>query len=185
MQDIVLGFRSLRASRGYSLVVVLTVGLGIAATTTLVSFMSPYLIRELPFGDAERLVQIGQVDPVSGWDSARLSLPMLRDWEERAGSFEELGTYHYSTKNVTGAEGPERVTAGVLSPNLFRVLGVEAELGRTFEASDEGVAVLGYGLWQRRYGGDPEVLGRSLVLDGAPTSSSASCPAISTSPSAE
>ena len=167
-RDLVLGFRSLRASPGYSLVVVLTVGLGIAATTTTVSFMSPYLIRELPFEDPARLVQIGQIDPVAGWDSARLSLPMFRDWEERTRSFEELGTYTYTTKNVTGAEGPERIVAGVLSQNLFRVLGVEAELGRTFELKDEGVVVLGYGLWQRRYGGDPAILGRAMILDGAP-----------------
>jgi len=167
-RDLVLGFRSLRASPGYSLVVVLTVGLGIAATTTTVSFMSPYLIRELPFEDPARLVQIGQIDPVAGWDSARFSLPMFRDWEERSRSFEELGTYYYTTKNVTGAEGPERIVAGVLSQNLFRVLGVEAELGRTFELKDEGVVVLGYGLWQRRYGGDPAILGRAMILDGAP-----------------
>jgi predicted permease len=168
MQDVVLGFRSLRASPGYSLVVVLTVGLGIAATTTIVSFMSPYLIRELPFEDPEQLVQIGQVDPVAGWDSARLSRPMFRDWEERTRSFEGLGTYYYTTKNVTGAEGPERITAGVLSPNLFQVLGVSAELGRTFGLEDESVVVLGHGLWLRRYGGDPAILGRSMVLDGAP-----------------
>ena len=93
---------------------------------------------------------------------------MFRDWEERTRSFEGLGTYYYTTKNVTGAEGPERIAAGVLSPNLFQVLGVEAELGRTFEAGDEGVVVLGHGLWQRRYGGDPAILGRSIVLDGAP-----------------
>jgi predicted permease len=166
--DLVLGFRSLRASPGYSIVVVLTVGLGIAATTTTVSFMSPYLIRELPFEDPARLVQIGQIDPVAGWDSARLSLPMFRDWEERTRSFEELGTYYYTTKNVTGGEGPERIVAGVLSRNLFQVLGVEAELGRTFELEDEGVVVLGYGLWQRRYGGDAAILGQSILLDGAP-----------------
>jgi len=168
MDDFVLGFRSLRASPGYSLIVVLTVGLGIAATTTIVSFMTPYLIRELPFEDPARLVQIGQIDPVGGWDSARLSLPMFRDWKQRSRSFEELGTYYYTTKNVTGAEGPERIVAGVLSQNLFQVLGVSAELGRNFDPEDESVVVLGHGLWQRRYGGDPAILGRSMVLDGAP-----------------
>jgi predicted permease len=167
-QDLVLGFRSLRAAPGYSLIVVLTVGLGIASTTTIVSFMTPYLIRELPFENPARLVQIGQVDPVGGWDSARLSLLMFRDWEERSRSFEELGTYYYTTKNGTGAEGPERIVAGVLSQNLFHVLGVSAELGRTFEPQDEGIVVLGHGLWQGRYGGDPAVLGRSILLDGAP-----------------
>lgn len=118
--DLVLGCRSLRTSPGYSLVVVLTVGLGIAATTTTVSFMSPYLIRELPFEDPARLVQIGQVGPVAGYDSARLSLRMFWDWEERTRSFEELGTCTCTWKNVTGAEGPERIVAGILSQNLFR-----------------------------------------------------------------
>jgi putative ABC transport system permease protein len=147
--------------------VVLTVGLGIAATTTTVSFMSPYLIRELPFEDPARLVQIGQVDPVAGWDSARLSRPLFRDWEERSRSFEGLGTYYYTTKNVTGTEGPERMLAGVLSRNLFDLLGARAEIGRTFEREEEAVVVLGHGLWQRRYGGDPKILGRSVILDGA------------------
>jgi putative ABC transport system permease protein len=93
---------------------------------------------------------------------------MFRDWEERTRSFEELGTCFYTSRNVTGPEGPEKTVAGVLSPNLFHVLGAEAELGRTFDSEDESVVVLGHGIWQRRYGGDPGILGRSIVLDGAP-----------------
>jgi len=73
-----------------------------------------------------------------------------------------LGPIYYTTKNVTGAEGPERVI-GVLSPNLFQVLGASTDLGRTFGLGDENVVVLGHGLWLRRYGGDPAILGRSIV----------------------
>jgi predicted permease len=98
---------------------------------------------------------------------------MVRDFRERCRSFEDLATYHYTFLNVTGNETPERILTGVLSGNLFDVLGVEAELGRTFSTGDGGpggadVVVLGHALWRARYGGDPAVLGTTLVLDGTP-----------------
>jgi predicted permease len=167
-QDVVVSLRALRASPGYALIVVATLALGIAANTLTLSLLTPYLIRELPFAEPESLVQIGQVDPVNGWDGGRFSQPMFRDWRERSRSFEDLLTYYYSTKNVTGVEGPERTTAGVLSKNAFDVLGVQAALGRTFLPDDHDTVVLSHGLWRRRYGADPAIVGRSIVLDGAP-----------------
>ncbi len=171
-RDLVLAARGLRKSPGYASVVIITLGLGIAANTLIVSLMNPYLIRRLPFAEPESLVQIGQRDPVEGWDSGRFSLPMLRDWEIRTRSFDELAAYYYRTKNVTGREGPERVVAGVLSANMFQVLGVEARLGRTFRPGEDGpggrdVVVLSDGLWRRRYGGDATIVGKTISLDGA------------------
>ena len=81
-QDVVLALRSLRSHPSYALVVVATLALGIAANSLIFSFMNPYLIRELPFGNPDQLVQLGQVDPVHGWDAARFSLPQVSDWKE-------------------------------------------------------------------------------------------------------
>jgi predicted permease len=165
-QDLIVSFRALRTNPGYAVVVITTLALGIAANTLILSLLTPYLIRELPFKEPQSLVQIGQVDPVNGWDGGRFSQPMFRDWRERTGSFEDLLTYYYSTKNVTGGEGPERTTAGVLSKNAFEVLGASAVLGRTFGPDDDDTVVLSHGLWRRRYGADPAIVGRSIVLDG-------------------
>jgi len=172
-QDVVLAFRSLRAHPSYAFVVVMTLALGIAANALIVSFMNPYFIRELPFGEPSALVQLGQVDPVRGWDGARFSLPQLEDWRERSRSFEDLAVYYYGVKNLTGGEGAVQVMTGTLSANMFDVLRVSARLGRTFAPGEDGpgspdVVVLRHGFWVQRFGADPSILGKTLVLDGSP-----------------
>ncbi len=167
----VLALRSLRSHPSYALVVVATLALGIAANSLIFSFMNPYLIRELPFGHPDQLVQLGQVDPIHGWDGARFSLPQFEDWKERTRAFDALAAYYYGVKNVTGHEGPEQVMTGYLTANMFDVLEVEAALGRTFAPGEDGpggadVVVLRHGLWQRRYGGDPGIVGQTILLDG-------------------
>lgn len=172
-QDASLAWRTLRKNKGFATVVVLTLALGIAANTTIFSLMNPYLFRALPFGSPEDLVQVGQVDPIEGWDGGRFSLPMFNDWVARSRSFESVGYYRYGIQNVTGPEGPERILAGFFSGNLFDVLQAEPILGRTFVTGEDGpggdaVLVMSHGLWQRRYAGDPGILGRTVTLDGAP-----------------
>jgi len=172
-QDVVLALRSLRAHPSYALVVVTTLALGIAANSLIFSFMNPYLIRELPFGNPDQLVQLGQVDPVRGWDGARFSLPQFEDWKERTRAFDDLAAYYYGLENVTGVEGPEQVMTGYLTANMFDLLEVEAAIGRTFAPGEDGpggadVVVLRHGLWQRRYGGDPGIVGETILLDGTP-----------------
>jgi predicted permease len=171
--DLRYAARVLRRSPGYSAVVVLTLALGIAANTTVFSILNPYLLRPLPFGDAGRLVQLGQVDPLSGWDAARFSLPQYRDWAERSEAFEGLAAYHYGPRNLTGDGEPEQALVGVVTGNLFPILRSPPALGRTLTAADGGpagadVVVLGHGIWTRRFGADPAVVGRSIQLDGAP-----------------
>lgn len=171
IQDIRYALRTLRRTPGYTIVVVLTLALGIAANTTVFSVLNPYLLRPLPFADAERLVQIGQVDPVSGWDGARFSLQQLEDWRARSRAFEDLAAYHYGNRNLTGDEGAEQVLVGYVTGNLFALLGARPALGRAIVTTDDepgnaGVVVLDHGIWTRRYGADPGVVGRTIRIDG-------------------
>jgi len=173
LQDLRYALRTLRRAPGYTIAVVLTLALGIAANTTVFSVLNPYLLRPLPYAHADRLVQIGQIDPVSGWDGARFSIQQLDDWRARTRAFEDVGAYHYGNRNLTGEEGAERVMVGYVTGNLFPLLGARPALGRTILPSDDepgaaGVVVLDHGLWLRRYGGDPGILGRTIRIDGEP-----------------
>lgn len=176
-QDLAYAVRTLRRSPTYTTVVVGTLALGIAANTVIFSVMNPYLLRELPYRDAGELVQLGQVDPVTGWDAARFSMAMYEDYRERSRAFEAMGAYTYTGMILSGAgtdgNPSSGVNVGLLTANLFDVLGVEATRGRTFAPGEDGaggarVAVLDHGLWRDRYGGDPGIVGRTIRLDGTP-----------------
>jgi predicted permease len=170
-QDARTAFRSLGRSPGYATVVVLTLAVGIAANTVIFSILNPYFLRPLPFRDADRVVQLGQVDPRYNWDGARFSLKMLQDYEERSQAFEELAAYHYGQANLTGEQGATRIMVGYQTGDMFELLGTDPVLGRTFGPGEDGpgapgVVVIGYGLWERRWGRDPGVLGRSIEMNG-------------------
>jgi predicted permease len=173
IQDTRYAVRALRKSPGYALVVVLTLALGIGANTAIFSVMNPYFFRPLPYADADRLVQVGHVDQSSGFTWSRFSLPQVEDFRQRSRTVEAMASYHYRSFNVTGPEGPERITGGVVSEGLFDVLGTEPLLGRSFARGEGGpagaeVVVLDNALWQRRFGGDPGIVGRLIELDGMP-----------------
>ncbi len=170
-QDVTYALRAFARAPLFTGVVVLTLAFGIAATALVFSLMNPYFIRPLPFDDAGRLVQLGQVDPVTGWDRFRFSASQLRDYAERSRAFDDLGGYYYGPRNLTGVEGPERIMVGYVTGNMFSVLGTDPALGRALvreesEPAAAEVTVLDHGLWQRRYGGDPGIVGRSITVDG-------------------
>jgi predicted permease len=170
-QDVKYAVRSLRNAPGYTALVVLTLSFGIAANTTIFSVMNPYLFRPLPFGEPETLVHVNQINPTTGWDMDRFSYPQYVDWAERSRAFTDVGAYVYGAANVTGAEGPEQIQFAELTANMFDVLDAPAALGRTFrpEEGEPGgapVVVLAHGLWERRYGADPSVIGRAISTDG-------------------
>ena len=173
LQDIGYALRTLRRSPGFTALVVLTLGFGIAANTTVFSVLNPYFLRPLPFTAPGQLAQLGQVDPITGWDGVRFSLPQFLDWRARSRAFEDLGTYTYTSMNLTGTEGPERLMVGIVSSNMFALLGTRPAAGRVFQPGEDGpaasrVTVLGHGLWVRRFGADHGVLGRTLTIDGMP-----------------
>jgi putative ABC transport system permease protein len=170
IQDLTYAGRTLRRSPAYALVVVTTLAVGIAANTLIFSILNPYFLRPLPYGEAEELVQIGQTQE-TGWIWGRFSLAQIEDWASRSQAVEEWAAYYYSAANVTGPEGPERIQYGWVTDNLFQTLQAPAALGRTIQPGDGGpagedVVVIAHGLWQRRYGGDPGILGRTIAVDG-------------------
>jgi len=171
-QDVRYAMRTLRGAPGYSAIVVLTLAFGIAANTTIFSVMNPYLLRPLPYGDPDALVQVNQVNPVTGWDMDRFSYPQYEDWKQRSRAFRDLAAYGYGSANVTGPEGPEKIAYARVTPNLFLdVLQAAPLLGRGFVKEEgnpggERVVMLAEALWRRRYGADPGLVGRPIALDG-------------------
>jgi predicted permease len=158
----------------YTVVTIVMLALGIGVNAAIFGFVSPYFFRALPFSEPDQLLHLFHVQSGFDNDRERFSLAQLVDLRERVNGFSALAAYHYGLANITGEEGPERVQIGFLTANMFDVLGVRAELGRTFATDEEGpgapaVVVLGHGFWLRRYNGDADIIGREIRLDGQPT----------------
>jgi predicted permease len=166
-QDLLYAWRTLKKKPGYAITAVGTLALGIGANTVIFSIVSGVLLRPLPFSHPDRLVQLNESDPMNDIGPAYYS--DLQDWREQSSSFEAMIAYGNASKDIQGVGGPERVPATRSERGLFRMLGVEPRLGRTFREDDPiNVAVLSESLWRRRFGGDPSCLGRKVVLDGEP-----------------
>jgi predicted permease len=170
-QDLRYALRRLAATPGFTAIAVLTLALGIGANTAIFSVLRSVLLQPLPYAEPERVVMVW--NSWVGWEETWLSEPEVMDYRQGVSSFEHFAAYATSAANITGDGEPERVAAARLSANIFPALGVSTVLGRGFiEDEDrpgaERVAVLSYDLWQRRYGGD-DVLGRSLRINGQPT----------------
>jgi len=172
-QDLRYGWRALRARPGFTLVTVLTLALGIAVNTTMFSVVSAVLLAELPYREPERLALI-RVMSDGQTSLPSLSPPEVEDLRERAGVFEDVAAVRDATGTLTGGGEPVQLRLGGIRWNFLHVLGVEPRLGRALTARDglpnaAPVVLLGHGLWQERFGGDPAVVGRSIVLDGQST----------------
>jgi len=173
VQDLYYGWRALRARPGFTLVAVLTLGLGIAVNTTMFSVVSGVLLAELPYRDPERLV-LFRVSTDGQASLPSLAPPEIEDVRERAGVFEDVASIRDNSATLTGAGDPAQLQIGGIRWNFLRLLGVEPFLGRAFTAEDglpnaAAVVLLGHGFWRERFGGDPGVVGRSIVLDGQST----------------
>jgi putative ABC transport system permease protein len=178
-RDCRYGARSLRKSPGFTAVAVLTLALGIGANTAIFSVVNAVLINPLPYREPDRLVQFWETNPLKNWTQATVAPANLFDWQEQSQSFTEIAAYMGSDKKGPGLSGlrfdaggePERLRGLYVTGNLFSVLGAGAAVGRTLDGEEtwEGrdkVVVLSYGLWQRRFGADPKVVGRVITLDG-------------------
>ena len=151
VQDVRYGFRSLRRNRGFALVIIVTMALGIGANTAIFSVVNGVLLRPLPYRDGDRLVVLhqGQGDPVA--NDMGFSAKDIADYRE-ARSLSDVVEFHQMTFNLLGRAEPERLRTGVVSANYFDVLGVKALVGRTFVTADDeagapAVLVLSYKYW--------------------------------------
>ncbi|HEX3236415.1 MAG TPA: ABC transporter permease [Gemmatimonadales bacterium] len=166
-QDLRYALRALRQSPAFSLAAILTLALGLGANTAIFSLVNAVLLRPLPYANADRLVLAWGHHPAIGRETA--SLPDFLDWRSGSRAFERLAALAKSRYIVAGGGEPELVPGAVATTNLFRTLGVAPALGRDFR-DEEGtragarVVMLGYGYWQRRFGGRPEVIGSQVSL---------------------
>jgi putative ABC transport system permease protein len=171
-QDLVFGLRVLRRNPVFSLVAVLTLALGIGANTALFSITNAVVFRPLPFPEPERLLTLWECSAKSERSRLIVSPANYLDWREQTSSFEEMGAYVEDFYNISEDDTrPERVGGANATASLFRALGVRPLLGRVFGPEDErpdaeGVVLLSHGLWQRRFGGDPSVVGKRVKLNG-------------------
>ncbi|MEO8138981.1 MAG: ABC transporter permease [Gemmatimonadota bacterium] len=166
-QDLHYAIRSLSRTPGFALTAVLVTALGVGANTAAFSVADFVMLRPLPFREPARLVRLWQNQP--GYAQMELSPPNYHDWKSASRSFEAMAAYHPISANLLGQGAPRRVEGSVVTPDLLPMLGVEPMLGHLFTASEgsDGV-VLSHALWQELFAGDPGVIGRSVVLDGAP-----------------
>ena len=173
LQNLRYGFRTLMRSRGVAGVAIVTVSLGLGANIALFSLLNALLLRPVPgVSDAERLVW---VSPTSRQGRAlQLSYPAYEDYRDQAHVVSGLAAYAGAPLSFSGAGEPQRIDGQIVSANFFQVLGVRAALGRTFTPEEDrvvganAVAVIGYALWRRSFGGDSSALGRSIVINGHP-----------------
>ena len=170
-QDLRFGMRMLLKHKGFTTVAILSLTLGIGANTAIFSVVNSVLLRQLPFKDPDRLMAVSstRIDR----DGAPFALPDFLDYRDQNQTLEHIAAYANIGLSLTGMERTERLQAMRVSANIFQMLGVEARSGRTLlpEDDDPGrrhVAVLTYDCWQRRFGGDPQLVGKTLNLNGEP-----------------
>jgi predicted permease len=168
-QDLRFSVRMLVRSPGSSLIVIATMALGIGATTAIYSVIDATLLHPLPFARPSELLRIEADLPGVGAQDINVSVPEWKDLEN-SGVFQYVALDFFGSSNLTGSAQPARVAAKVVTPNYFAMLGVGAQLGRTFDPGDKTPGftpeiVISDGLWKRAFGADPHILGRSLRLD--------------------
>ena len=169
LQDIRYGVRVLLKSRGLSAVALIALMLGIGANTAIFSVVNAVLLKPLPYPEPERLVKINEKSPQ--FDSMSIAYPNFLDWRDRNQSFDEIAAYRREGFNVTGGDTPEHIQGRLVSAAFFSILGTRPALGRSFLPEEDKpggnpVVILSNGLWQRRYGRDPNLVGKSLTING-------------------
>jgi len=179
MQDVRYAMRALRRTPAYSLVAIATLAIGIGAGTAVFTVVGAVLLRPLPYRAPDELVRIFETNPLRRWTRNIAAPANYADWRTRNKSFTDVGAYEQFNLDGSGASDlfltgfgePQGLKALGVSGNLFEVLGAAPLLGRTFTEEEqwEGrsrVAILGYGVWQSAFGGDPAIVGRTITLSG-------------------
>ena len=169
MHDLIADFRhaarSLRSHLVFTATAVLTLALGIGATTTIYGIVDGIVLRPLSFPNADRLVTICEQFPGASPNWCSISPPNVEDIRARSTSLAAIGIGRSWPYHLATADGPEAINGGIVTPDLFRALGVRPALGRLFTRSDvlgreSAVGILSYEMWQTRFGATPDVVGR-------------------------
>ena len=173
-QDVRYAFRRLRKSPAFSVIAVLTLALGIGANTAIFSVVNAVLLRPLPFREPSQLVFLREAAAKmdNGYSGLSTSIPNVEDYRQQH-AFDLLSIWTAQSVNLTGQEKPDRVVGSFVSSNFFQLFEVNPQLGRSFTPHDERPGaerevVLSYGTWKTRFGGDANILGRQLTLNGEP-----------------
>src|SRR5271156_1717787 len=170
--DLRYAFRMLVRSPGFSLIAIATMALGVGATTAIYSVIDATLLHPLPYPHPSELVQMEANLPGVGAHDIGLSIPELRDLQ-RSGIFQNVSLSFFGSDTLTGSGQPTRVAGKSVTPAYFAVLGVDAQLGRTFDPHDatpgfNNEIVISDGLWKRAFGADPHIIGKTLRIDNDP-----------------
>jgi predicted permease len=168
-QDLRYAFRQLAASPGFAFIAIATMALGVGATTAIYSVIDATLLHPLPYPNPSELVRIEANLPGVGAHDVGFSIPELRDLQN-SGIFQYVSFCFHGSENVTGSAQPTHIAGATVSPGYFAVLGVGAQLGRTFDPHDATPGsnlevVISDGLWKRAFGADPHIIGKNLRLD--------------------
>ncbi len=170
-QDIRYGARMLRKNPGFTLIAVMTLALGIGANTAIFSVVYGVLLRPLPFPQSGRLVALSERSP--NFPTVSIAYPNFVDWQKQQMVFDHVGIYQRASMNLTGEADPLRLQGALISSGAFNALGVQPIAGRFFNEEDDkpgaaNVTVISYGLWQKRFGGQSDIVNKSISLNGEP-----------------
>jgi putative ABC transport system permease protein len=163
VQDVRYGLRTLLKTPSFAIIAILTLAVGIGANAAIFSFVNAILLRPLPYQNPERLVMVFENHRVNGWDRFTIGAPVLSEWRKQSTAFEGLAARGWGGFILTGKGQPENIPGSLLSANIFSLLGIKPLLGRDFLADEETygrhrVVLLSHEFWQRRFGGDTNIL---------------------------
>lgn len=173
LQDIRYSFRSLIKTPAFTAVAIVVLALAIGANTAIFTVVNAVLIRALPYPNSDRLVMLWETNPrfQIGIDTLPVTPGTFMDWREQGSVFEHVSALGAGRFNLSGSGEPERISGATVSANFFRLMGIEPKLGRAFQDDEERpgankVVVISFALWQRRFGGAEDIVGKPITLDG-------------------
>ncbi|HEY0729277.1 MAG TPA: ABC transporter permease, partial [Pyrinomonadaceae bacterium] len=171
LNDVRYAFRNLIKRPAFTLIAAITLALGIGANTAIFSSFYALLLKPLPFSELNNVVAVWDSYPTRGVTRNEVAMANYLDWQSQNQSFEQLALYRWWSANLTGIDPPERIQAFLITANFLDAVGVKPSMGRNFTADEnqpgkDAVAILTHGLWQRRFGGDPNIVGKTITLDG-------------------
>src|ERR1043166_2434096 len=165
-QDCLYSARTLRKHPTFTLMAVITLALGIGASSTVFSALNTVVMEPLPYHSPDRLVRLWESNRKQNRPENPVSVPNFQDWQKQQTLFDQLAASELTTFNLTGNGEPQRIPALRITANLIPTLGVAPLMGRNFLADDGHVALVSYALWQRQFGGDPSLINKTVQLHG-------------------